>query len=897
MRLLRVFLAHELMTQLRSTRFHGVALAYIVVASAPPVGAFFLFDRAPFPLGPGMFAAIVDAFQPLATTIFAALIAVDVISRERDEGSLAVVSLAPVSATGYILRRWVALLLILAPVTLVPRVIAAALALRGEGAAAEVPPIFYGWLIAILPLLAVVSAMSMALGTITSRTVLALIAGLALFTVGLGITNDLLAYAHRQLDGPGEFFGLNERAVQELFWAVRGYVDPGIPSDAGYPFRHELEKTAARAALAAGVAALLLGISCAYLRRTRPDLRPWRIREDHQLRSFLRTMNRFREEYTPDAGLELPERVMIFLGLAIAIGSVAAIFQRADRYEALAAWRYAAEQAKSEPMPMTILPVAASIDGDVRRDGEVRTTVTLTLRNDGESAQRQLTFMLSPMLAIERVSANRGRARASRVWERLTIDVEPPLARGENRTLTFELRGAPSDMLFALPGARSFAASWRRYQQGTTSLDLADLSRSVERRLVDGTRLYLAASSLAPVPRYTKWEVPGPRRSRRLSAEVTFVPEVVTPSTPLAVRLSLPEPFTAVDSCGTRAMRTLSSRCSVALADYVVAGARLQATTLATGNRLLHLPAHAEQARAHGPSLAEAVELARKAWPSLQLDERTLFVERPTFEGDSYYGEWDRVMAMRSITSTGALHLIPELMFIRRKPIDRSIVASSLIASSLTRRRRVVPDEQGFFDMLYETVAGTRTGGRKVEAVERGGGPPPVTDPILDPYFNVRERLARVLADVEYRVGADRLVAGIEDFVAAGPHPGTARELLDAIGRRSGISLERVYSDYFVGRALPKLTLHDVEFVRAGSEWRVRGAVVNEGHGESFCPIVLRTAVGSARTVVRLDSKSRVPFELVTPHEPRTLQLDPDRVVYRFAAVGTVDAIDYRGER
>jgi hypothetical protein len=44
-----------------------------------------------------------------------------------------------------------------------------------------------------------------------------------------------------------------------------------------------------------------------------------------------------------------------------------------------------------------------------------------------------------------------------------------------------------------------------------------------------------------------------------------------------------------------------------------------------------------------------------------------------------------------------------------------------------------------------------------------------------------------------------------------------------------------------------------------------------------------------------VDTGERVPFAFDTDAEPRSLQLDPDRVCYRQAAVGTVDTIDYRG--
>ena len=155
-------------------------------------------------------------------------------------------------------------------------------------------------------------------------------------------------------------------------------------------------------------------------------------------------------------------------------------------------------------------------------------------------------------------------------------------------------------------------------------------------------------------------------------------------------------------------------------------------------------------------------------------------------------------------------------------------------------------------------------------------------------------RLERVLADIDYRIGTDRLVAGVEDFLAAGPEAGTAKELLDAIGRRGGIDLDSYYENYFVGNALPKLTLAGVTFTRVADGWEARGSLKNEAGGEVLCPIVLRTAGGAVRTSLRVGAQSSTPFALRTQQEPRTLQLDPEKVVYRHAAVGVIESVDFK---
>jgi ABC-type transport system involved in multi-copper enzyme maturation permease subunit len=885
--LLGAFIVHEVKMQLRSPRFRVLSIVYIVACSAPPILLAIAADRMGSVIGASAFWFYTGPVQALLTSMLALAIAIDALTRERDEGSLPVVSLAPITGTGYVIRRWIAIVAVLAPVTLIPRLIAYAAAAVHTHAVVSPSGFFFGWLIQIAPLLLVVSALAFALGTITSRTVLALLFGFLIFTMGLGLVNDSLARTHRTFDGSTVLFGLEPYLFDQLVASIRGWRPPILPTEAGYPFVTNAMRVLPPLAIPFAVASLFLGASTLYLRRTRPNVRPWIVPETHPFHNFVQIGNRIRNEYLPDYGLTFAERVSVVIGLFGAIAALAFLTIRFDHYAELAAERYAADQGGPAEMSTSVVPESVVIRG--RIDGSAASISSdMTLRNRGPHPIAHLGFALNPALQLE-VRSERGRARLERRWERIGIELDPPLAPGEARRVTFLLRGTPGEYVFALKGGRSFGQRYRRFQRATDAFELSDLSRSELDRAASGVRIVLAAPHLTPVPRYTSWTIGEDDRTAS-----SFVPEAIFTSPAIDVRLDLSHDFLVADACGTIAQKTIVSRCTMPLNDYAIVAAPLQSAPIAPGARLAFLPAHADLARVHATALSGALRQARDAWPNLALPDRVNFVELPnSIEASLAY--WYESPSARFVESHGALNLVPELTFIRKRPMDTRTVAAVLIANVLKRQRTVVPEQRGLFNGFYVVVALTRLGERSVPAVVPPMPGVPDTEPLLSGNEWRSNRLRHVLTDIEYRVGSDRLAAGISDFVQASGGAGTARELLDAIGRRGGTSLDRMYIDYFVGRAIPRLTLATVTFRKDGRQWAVSGTLRNTGDGEAICPIVLRTAAGSLRQNVRVDTNGSVPFTFITESEPRTLQLDPEKVCYRFAYIGSVDAVDYQG--
>ena len=894
MSLLAAFTAHELTTQLRSARFRVLAVAYVLVGVLPAVAMYLGSKTAGYLTDPGAYAKALGALLPSLTALFATILSVDAINREREEGSFAVVSLAPLSASGYLFRRWLAILAIAVPLTMLPSLIAAALATHAARRVPDVTPLAWEWLLHIAPPLLVMSALMLALGTITGRTLLAILAYGAAMTFGLGFLQDLLAMAHRHLEGPGDMIGFDPMVLSRLMWAVRGWWQFDTPTAAGYPVEVTADRFVPEAAMIVACTIFFLGVAPAFLRRTRPDVKPWRIRDDHPLRTILRGINRIRENYSADASLQPADRIVFAFALIASIACFALLLRRETRFMSLAAERYSAEVATDpREMSLSLVPRAISVEGETGRT--IRTRTTFTIENRGEQPEQHLGFALHPGLAIERVTASCANARLTRRWERVGIDLDQAIAPRGTCNVTFDVRGTPDAIVFRLQGRGRFGHRYQTWLKGTKSIELSDLSRSTFIPAATRQRLLLTAGDFAPVPRYTPWHVDGAEIDSGRDTS-SFVPETIAPASDIRLALRVPDGMTAADSCGTVAARQLASRCTLGFADLRITAAPFTPFPLNGKATLVHLTPHADLARIHAPAIAEGLALAESSWPGLKLSGAPVFVERP-INGDGYRSNWFYART-NPIEASGSMYAIPEWLFIRRQPLGAQALAASIVASTLRARRDVLPEQQRFFAAFFETVASSRAGAGETRTATVGGkGPRPLTDPLLEGGWRdvTNARMRGVLVDLEYRVGADRLVEAVNEF-AARPGTGNAKELVDLIGRRAGVDLHNVYRDFFAGTALPKLTIEDATFVRDGKRWVVRGFAHNLAVGESLVPIVLRTQFGSVRTTVKVGAGERVPFTLATDHEPRTLQLDPERVVYRHAAIGTVDSIDFRGE-
>lgn len=908
MKVTAAFAAHELRTQARSLRFRVVATAYVLAGSAP--AAIALARRGQFGLvyGGATYLAETAALLPLLTAVLAAVLSLDGVTREQGEGAWSTVSLTEIPSAGYLLRRWAALLAVLLPLTAVPL-----LAVAGFAFAAGTPvsPGALGgtWLAGVLPVAAGVSGTALALGTIGGGLINAFVLGVAALWLGPVLLNGLLGRFGLSLGGP-----IDALALDRWGWSMfrltsryeQGYflLYPYPVSEAGFDLGVTAEQLLTPMALGLAWGATALGAAALYLRRTRPDIRPWRIPPKHPLRTFLAALSRLRERAVPDPAPAPADLLCTGLGLLAAGGLLALVLARADRYTDLALERYHAEKGGGpRPTSPAVVPGRWRIAGRLGPGPEVGLEVLAELHNTGSTPERHLAFELNPRLAVD-VTAGRGKAKAARSWDRLTVDLDPPLSPGERRELRFRLSGRPAEVVFPTRDGFGFFQSMSRHVHARFARDLLELTRSFEVPAISGLRVALSASGLTPVPRYRSWAL----------TEEHFVPEE-TFSPPADVELSLAADsrLFLLESCGSLFRRAggesrAEVRCRQPLIDVAVAGGRYQVLGDSGGATVAVFPAHRRQGEIHLGFLARSAEMVEQAWPGLGDLGSLVVLEWPDTTAHDLQASritWRRRYANPpQIFAQGGLVFIPEWILTDSKPVPPEGLVGELVKARLARRRPFAPEDKVFFEGLFYRLALRRlgtgpTGGAVIgpfgmDTAATLSVPPPDTRDHNYWY----QRFPALVAALEIRTGEAVLRGAIDDLLArSGGRPATRGELFDLLKARSAAPVDRMIQDFFVDGSLPEPVLEDVLFHRAGGLWRATGKMRNQGQGQALCRVVLETDLTPAEAVVSAGPGEAAAFTLESPYRPRAVLLDPDRQCHRVVPrAAPKDRVNYQGD-
>lgn len=909
------FAVHELRTQARSLRFRVAAVTYVALGSLPAVLTYSRRSSQPITLGGATYAGETVTVLPLLTAVLAILLSLDGIGRERSSNSWTTVALTDLTNAGYLLRRWIALQAIVVPLTVLPLLIAAGIALAAGHQGTE-PSVFWGpWLVHILPLALLGTTLGLGLGTLGGNGMGTFVTAI-LFLIGVPwLADSGLSRLGYGFAPPIVWLDPDEASfsVARISRAFRSrdpddWAFPAPATEAGYDLGTAAEQSLPAGLLFATVSTLVLGLAVAHLRRTRPDLRPWTVRPDHPLRSFLGALGRLREAFVIDPALAPADRIALALGLLLALAAGAASVARTDLYDEIVYRQIRAEMKPPEPMPRDVLPGAWRVEGAIADDGEAALRVTGTLRNAGREPRGHLAFSLAPGLEVLEATAGVGRVQVAHVWDRLTAELDPPLRPGESRELRFRLGGRPAKTVFPRRPKHETLVddAFGAHQRARFGRDLVDLSSSYRVPAVSGYRVHLNAEDLFPVPRYGPWTFTMEWGMPRIEDEVFFPPAEVSLS------LAVPPGLFIADSCGSVARDgRLESRCRLPLPELMLAGGRHQVLAGAqkSGATVAVFPSHRAAGELHLGFLARSSRMLGEAWPGLGRLEGMVVLEWPSEEIHTrnalqwffraYQGFDDRLDVQ------GRLIFLSEASLISQRPIEPEGLVAEIVTSRLERRRRIHPDQQAFFRQLFRTLALQRLGlgpqgGAVVGPLDHKDLPKIEAAALGDaPYTYWRLRFPALIAALEHRAGAEPLRAAVDELLA-GPasQPATFEEFEQILRRHSREPVDGMIRDFFRDKRMPELVLEDVEFRRAGELWRATGRVRNLATGEAVCRLVLAAAVAPVETTVTVGTREAVLFSLETPHQPQAVLLDPDLECHRLVS-GMVprDRVYFKGER
>jgi hypothetical protein len=895
-----VILSWEVKLQSRSLRSRvGVAL-YLTLCAGPPAAVAYLSRH--FPFEPTTYLYHLSLVQPFLTVMLAALLSGYRSSAEELPRMLPVLSSATLGEAGYLLRRWAAVTLLVVTVSVLPLVIAAAVATVATGTWPNADTWFWVWLLKIVPVAVLTSALW--LGTVT-------LFGSELAALGMVfVGNDFLLNTLNEVILK-HFEVRVEGAVSWLEWSSFGYawsiwqyllgsngpdyLASVVATEAPYDPWGTVLVQLPRLAFAFSLSALALGLSVAYMRRTRRDLKPRPVRSDHPLRSLLLKLSQVREHMAPAAGLNGVDRLTVTLGVAVMGLTLVGLITSHRHYLGLADERYAVltEDAIAATSP-DVVPGSWRIRASIDLDGGVVSEVHGILVNSGNETRERVAFTVDRGLNLTAVEATARRVVSRRLWDRLELVIDPPLAPGEEVELRWQLRGVPGKLYVPLWGypRAEFVRKLENFHTARSVADLSDLSRSYVRRAVSRRRVALTMAQLSPVIRYAPWSLsPAQGPSRDVPVENIFR------DADIEVELSAPARWFLADVCAQTSrvdggVSRLRGGCTMSLSEYEIHGGALTPATVG-GVVLAVLKLHQGDTTTFHEALAEAIRQSDQAWPGMPgLKNLVVLEELPRFDkgtlrrGRGFYRRSRAHFKLRK-----QLLLISEgTLTSSSTPKPAELVASSLVRD-LMARRRFIDGHRVLYSHLFRALMTRRMGLSHLDA--RVSGPPwtraLLTQPLLEVAFpdgqeTLDVRMPAVAAALEARVGRQRLQGAIDAFLARQDEPsGTSfQQLFTFVEVYTGVALQRFFDDFVAGVAIPVLGFEGVTVKEREGRFEVSGQLHNTGTGEVVCPVFVTSEVGTTKVVVTVGSESRAPFTVSMEIQPHTVVLDPDGNCHRL---------------
>jgi FimV-like protein len=394
----------ELKLQLRSARARVGIGVYLAVCTLALV-LVFLAGRDGSPYAPSLYLWQLLKVQPFLSVVLATMIAGARASGPARQHIWPVLAGASISDSGYLFGRWLAFQVLLLPVAAVPLVLAGTMSILAGSPWPE-PSFWLGaswlglWAAHVVVVMMMVSAGWLAAVTLTGSEGFALSLCLVILPLLTTILNRLLFNLHLKVMSVSvlKTFLLFGQWLEEVTHQIPGNL---FASEAPVDSRAILEWLVPQVTYSLAVTVFAAGLATLYVRRTRRDLRPWSVPEDHVLRTVLLGMARLRERLVPGAALSRGDLLAATLGVVALVAGIGFSLQRQAHFQHLAEDRYAAEtRAAVEPLAADIVPVTWRVQAALRRDGALTVQFRETFLNRGEGPHDHFAFSLDEQMEL-----------------------------------------------------------------------------------------------------------------------------------------------------------------------------------------------------------------------------------------------------------------------------------------------------------------------------------------------------------------------------------------------------------------------------------------------------------------------------------------------------------------
>ncbi|MEO1366999.1 MAG: hypothetical protein AAFX50_07450, partial [Acidobacteriota bacterium] len=212
----------ELRLQWRSLRFRVGTALYLLAACSPPFAVAFLIQpQAPLDFGAASYLGWTLDMARLASVVLALVVAGNRVDEASQRQLWPVLASAGIGNGGYLWRRWAAMASLLAFVTAIPVAVAWAVA-TAQGLPPHDPAAYLGaWLLLLVPIVCMLSAIWLALVTIAGSELGALMLFYLLVLASSGCSERVL----EPLTGSTFDFDRGWLGFDAFRWALNGMLD------------------------------------------------------------------------------------------------------------------------------------------------------------------------------------------------------------------------------------------------------------------------------------------------------------------------------------------------------------------------------------------------------------------------------------------------------------------------------------------------------------------------------------------------------------------------------------------------------------------------------------------------------------------------------------------------